>query len=151
MNLLKEVIKNCNVGVDAIDNIWENVKDTKLRETIWKQKVKIMDLSDRASKELGDEPSAKDGTYPNKMERAMMKAAVKMKSGLDKSTTNIAEMLIEGNNMGINSVAGSLKDLVLNYLVIFLLHFSLLQFYPFCNKFQFYVKSTELFFLPSLS
>ena len=54
MNLLKEVIKNCNVGVDAIDNIWENVKDTKLRETIWKQKVKIMDLSDRASKELGD-------------------------------------------------------------------------------------------------
>ena len=38
MNLLKEVIKNCNVGVDAIDNIWENVKDTKLRETIWKQK-----------------------------------------------------------------------------------------------------------------
>ena len=104
MNLLKEVIKNCNVGVDAIDNIWENVKDTKLRETIWKLKVKIMDLSDRASKELGDEPSAKDGTYPNKMERAMMKAAVKMKSGLDKSTTNIAEMLIEGNNMGINDV-----------------------------------------------
>ena len=42
MNLLKEVIKNCNVGVDAIDNVWENVKDTKLRETIWKQKVKIM-------------------------------------------------------------------------------------------------------------
>ena len=35
---------------------------------------------------------------------AMMKAAVKMKSGLDKSTTNIAEMLIEGNNMGINDV-----------------------------------------------
>ena len=104
MNLLKEVIKNCNVGVDAIDNVWENVKDTKLRETIWKQKVKIMDLSDRASKELGDEPSAKDGTYHNKMERAMMKAAVKMKSGLDKSTTNIAEMLIEGNNMGINDV-----------------------------------------------
>ena len=34
----------------------------------------------------------------------MMKAAVKMKSGLDKSTTNIAEMLIEGNNMGINDV-----------------------------------------------
>ena len=34
----------------------------------------------------------------------MMKAAVKMKSGLDKSTTNIAEMLIEGNNMVINDV-----------------------------------------------
>lgn len=104
MNLLKEVIKNCNVGVDAIDNIWENVKDTKLRETLWKQKTKILDLSERASKELGDTPSAVEGTYPNKMERAMMKMGVKMKSGLDKSTTNIAEMLIEGNNMGINDV-----------------------------------------------
>ena len=62
MNLLKEVIKNCNVGVDAIDNIWENVKDTKLRETIWKQKVKIMDMSDRATKEHADEPTAKHGT-----------------------------------------------------------------------------------------
>ncbi|MDY6078868.1 MAG: hypothetical protein SPI46_05735 [Eubacteriales bacterium] len=104
MELLKEVIKNLNVGVNAIDDIMCNVRDCELKDTICSQKKNMLDLLHRATEELGEHAAEKNGTEPDGFEKVMLKSAVKIKSGFDKSSTNIAEMLIEGNNMGINDV-----------------------------------------------
>ncbi len=101
MQLVMEVAKNANIGIDAIDSIKKSVQDEELLNVVLGQRAKLCDIKDRAINEIeGD----KDGAEPGAFQKMMLQSAVKMKAGIDGSNRNIAEMLIEGNNMGINGL-----------------------------------------------
>lgn len=101
MELVKEVARNANAGIDAIDSIKTCIKDEKLLNLMLEQRARLCDIKDRAVSEIRCDC---DGAELHPAEKAMFKGMVKMKASLDKSNNNIAEMLIEGNNMGINDI-----------------------------------------------
>ena len=60
-----------------------------------------------------DENTIKDSIEP-KMKKAMMKFGTKMNTLFDSSNTNIAEMMIEGTNMGINDIQKEINHMQLD-------------------------------------
>ena len=101
MELVLEVAKNANMGIDAIDSIKKSVEDDEMCHTALSQRAKLCDIKDRAVAEIeGDKSKAKTPAF----QRMMVQSATKMKASIDGSNTNIAQMLIEGYNMGINEL-----------------------------------------------
>lgn len=99
-DLIMEVAKNANMGIEAIDSIKTCVKDDEFRNIVVNQREKLAEIKDRAVCE-GDLSDEVKGEFFQNM---MVRSATKMKACMDKSNKNIAQMLIEGNNLGINKI-----------------------------------------------
>lgn len=99
-DLIMEVAKNANMGIEAIDSIKTCVEDDEFRRIVVNQREKLSQIKDRAVEE-GDLSDEVKGEFFQNM---MVRTATKMKACMDKSNKNIAQMLIEGNNMGINEI-----------------------------------------------
>lgn len=100
VNVLDELNKGACMGRDAIDFILDKVKDNGLKQELNNQYDKYKSISDKISN-LYPEYSEDKPHETNAMNKVMTWYGIEMKTLMDKSTSKIAELLLQGTNMGI--------------------------------------------------
>lgn len=100
VNVLDELSKGACMGRDAIHFIMDKVEDEALKEELNNQYAKYKEISNRIS-ELYPEYSEDEPHKTNVMNKAMTWYGIEMKTMMDDSTSKIAELLLQGTNMGI--------------------------------------------------
>ena len=106
--LLQYIHKTAEMGCEGIQAVIEYAEDPGLRTVLKDQMAEYQKLSHSAAELLhkrGEEP-ASVGTVA-KASAELMSAG---KLLLDRSTSKIAEMTIQGNNMGVSKTLAHLHD-----------------------------------------
>ncbi len=100
INALDEIHKGACMGMDALHFILEKVEDQKLKDILEKQYDDYRDI-----KKIIEEVYPKyDDDEPHKtsaMNKMMTWYGIEMKTFMDSSNSKIAELLLQGVNMGI--------------------------------------------------
>lgn len=101
INVLDELNKGACMGMDAIHYILDKVKDESLKTELDRQYREYKEISEEI-KNLYPEYNNEDEPHKtNMMNKAMTWYGIEMKTLLDNSTSKIAELLLQGTNMGI--------------------------------------------------
>lgn len=100
--LLDAIYKNAQMGVDGIKNIMPAVEDGRMKRALSKQEKKYNDIAQSAcQKALPYELELKE---INIFTKGMSYTSIKLKSMMDKTTSHLADMLVQGTTMGITDV-----------------------------------------------
>ena len=97
--ILNELNKGIKMGMDSISNVSEKVQDDRFKQDLKYQ----YDEYNKILNEVNDELTNYDD-FPkelNPMQKAMGWMGVELNTISDKSNSKIAEMMIQGTNMGI--------------------------------------------------
>ncbi len=97
--VLNELNKGIKMGMDSISNVSEKVQDDRLKQDLKYQ----YDEYNKILNEVNDELTHYDD-FPkeiNLVQKAMGWMGVEMNTIMDKSNSKIAELMIQGTNMGI--------------------------------------------------
>ena len=100
VNVLDELNKGACMGQDAIDFIIDKVTEEGLKKELLIQYDKYKKITDEIS-ELYPEYSNKKPHETSTMNKVMTWYGIEMRTLLDESTSKIAELLMQGTNMGI--------------------------------------------------
>lgn len=100
VNVLDELSKGACMGRDAIHFILDKVEDDGLKQELNRQYQKYKEISEKIAK-LYPEYSHDEPHKTNTMNKVMTWYGIEMKTMLDDSTSKIAELLLQGTNMGI--------------------------------------------------
>lgn len=100
INVLDELNKGACMGVDAIDFILDKVTDKDFKKVLCDQKDEYEKMTDKIGtlyKEFSDsEPHETNG-----INKAMTWMGVEAKTLTDDTTSKLAELMMQGTNMGI--------------------------------------------------
>lgn len=97
--ILNELNKGIKMGMDSISTVSEKVQDDRFKQDLKYQ----YDEYNKILNEVNDELTNYDD-FPkeiNPMQKAMSWMGVEMNTMMDKSNSKIAELMIQGTNMGI--------------------------------------------------
>ena len=97
--ILNELNKGIKMGMDSISNVSEKVQDDRFKQDLKYQ----YDEYNKILNEVNDDLTDYDD-FPkelNPMQKAMGWMGVEMNTLTDKSNSKIAELMIQGTNMGI--------------------------------------------------
>lgn len=95
----REIQRNTDMAMKAIDTISDKVFDDQLAMQIARQSIKYAELHNEATKQL---VAAKtEGYHGNHMSDIMLKTGIQLNTFLNTSTSHIAELMIKGSNMGV--------------------------------------------------
>lgn len=99
---LDEVNKGCTMGMDALSFVLDKVEDNDFKEILESFYSKYETLHNDVE-EIYPNYTKKDEdpTETNVVNKAMTWSAVEMKTLTDTSNSKIAEILLQGTNMGI--------------------------------------------------
>ena len=98
----REVQRNTNMAMKAIDTINDRVFDDGLSQHITRESMKYADIYNKATDRL---LSGKAASYrENGFQDMMLKGGVRANTMLNTSTSHIAELLIQGSNRGLTSM-----------------------------------------------
>ena len=100
INALDEIHKGAYMGIDAVNFVLDKVQSEELAEVLHNQHNQYKDIARRIEDIY---PKYNDGE-PHKtsmMNKAMTWYGIEMKTMTDKSDSKIAELLLNGVNMGI--------------------------------------------------
>ena len=100
INALDEIHKGAYMGMDAVNFVLDKVESKELEDVLHKQHNQYKDIARRIEDIY---PKYNDGE-PHKtsmMNKAMTWYGIEMKTMTDKSDSKIAELLLNGVNMGI--------------------------------------------------
>ena len=100
INALDEIHKGACMGIDAIDYVLEKVGDKTLKKELKKEK-KDYEIIKEEIEQIYPKYDNGNPHETNIMTKAMTKMSVDMKTLTDKSNSKIAELLLQGVNMGI--------------------------------------------------
>lgn len=100
INVLDELNKGACMGMDAIYFIMDKVEDDNLKEELTRQYSEYQKIHNKIC-ELYPEYSRDEPHETNIMNKAMTWYGIEMKTLMDKTTSKIAELLLQGTNMGI--------------------------------------------------
>ena len=100
INVLDEINKGACMGQDAIHYILDKVEDDGLKKELDIQYNKYKEIEERINK-LYPEYSDKNPHETTAMNKAMTWYGIEMKTIMDASTSKLAELLLQGTNMGI--------------------------------------------------
>lgn len=100
INVLDELNKGACMGRDAIHFILDKVTDDGLKEELNRQYEKYREISDKIHK-LYPEYSEEEPHKTSAMNKMMTWYGIEMKTMKDDTTSKIAELLMQGTNMGI--------------------------------------------------
>ena len=100
MNVLDELNKGACMGMDAIHFVLDKVEDEQLKQVLNNQYKKYEDISNQICK-LYPKYSDKEPHETNAMNKVLTWYGVEMKTLMDNSSSKIAELLLQGTNMGI--------------------------------------------------
>jgi hypothetical protein len=100
VNVLDELNKGTCMGMDAIHFIMDKVEDEELKKELYRQYDEYQKIHHEIC-ELYPEYSRDEPHETNVMNKAMTWYGIEMKTLMDKSNSKIAELLLQGTNMGI--------------------------------------------------
>lgn len=99
ITVYKEIQKNTEMGMKAIDTISDKVHDEELATQIAREAVKYSEIHTEATKQL---VASKAETYKGSFFQDMMlKMGIHCNTMFNTSTGHIAELMIKGSNNGI--------------------------------------------------
>lgn len=99
-NVLDEINKGACMGMDAIHFVLDKVEDDALHKILDEQYNKYKNISEKICK-LYPEYSKKEPHETNAMNKIMTWYGIEMKTLTDHTSSKIAELLLQGTNMGI--------------------------------------------------
>ena len=100
VNVLDELSKGACMGRDAIHFIMDKVEDENLKKELDRQYREYKEISEEINK-IYPEYSEDEPHKTNAMNKVMTWYGIEMKTLIDSSTSKIAELLMQGTNMGI--------------------------------------------------
>lgn len=107
VKLYREIQKNADMGIKAIDTIADKVYDDDLAMQISRQSLKYSDLKNRASDQL---LQAKSEPYrSNYVTDIMLAGGIHYNTLFNTSTSHIAELMILGSSRGITQMCKTLN------------------------------------------
>lgn len=102
INVLDELNKGACMGMDAINYILDKVEDESLKKELDRQYREYKEISEEIHQMYPEYNHDEETPHEtNAMNKAMTWYGINMKTLLDKSTSKIAELLLQGTNMGI--------------------------------------------------
>ena len=102
VELLREIQKNTEMGLHALEIMENKVYDDKLSLQLIRESFKYGELHVRAKAQL---LAAKQMPEPeNKIARMMLSASINGSTLLNTTTSHVAELMIRGSNMGLSSL-----------------------------------------------
>lgn len=108
VKLLDDAYKNARMGSYAIDCIVDKIKDEQLNDLIKKQNEYYLSATNRLN-----EYAERIGYRPKDLS-VMLKTSsfvsINMKTIINKDTSHIAEMLVQGTTMGITTLIKELSE-----------------------------------------
>lgn len=124
INALDEISKGSSMGMDAINFVLDKIEDEKFKEVIETEYDKYKKMSERI-KDLYHKYNSDDEPHETgAMTKMMTWYGVNMKTLTDKSNSKIAELLLQGTNMGIiegrkilnnKKISKEVRDLISEY------------------------------------
>ncbi|MDF2537842.1 MAG: hypothetical protein K0S76_863 [Herbinix sp.] len=103
INLLKECNSGCKSATNSMEQVQPFIKNTELKLLIDEYNDKHIKLGDECHQMLNDRN--KDEKDPGKMAMMFSWLSTEMKLMRDDDTHKIAELMIDGCNMGIKSLS----------------------------------------------
>lgn len=97
--ILNEINKGIKMGMDSISNVSEKVQDDDFKKDLKYQYDKYNDILNKVNTQLTNYDDFPKELNP--MQKAMGWMSVEFNTIDDKSTSKIAEMMLQGTNMGI--------------------------------------------------
>lgn len=105
--ILKEVQKNTDMAIHAIDTLSEKVCDKELRGELSREKLLYSVIQNKATDRLQSERT--EGYHGSAMQDLMLKGSIQMNTLTNCSASKIAEMMIQGSNRGITNMWRSMN------------------------------------------
>lgn len=107
-DFLSEIYRGAKMGVETISNILTKVTDNNIYNELKYQVRSYEEIANEAYSEITNRNSKpKDINAFNKMSA---KVSIGMNTFIDKSPSHIADMLIQGNTMGVTGITKSLNS-----------------------------------------
>ena len=100
INVLDELNKGACMGKDAINFIMDKVEDDDLKQELNCQYEKYNEISDKINN-IYDNYSDGEPHETGTMNKVMTWYGIEMKTLTDHTTSKIAELIMQGTNMGI--------------------------------------------------
>ena len=100
VNVLDELNKGACMGEDAISFIMDKVTDEGLKKELEIQYQKYKKITDEI-KEIYPEYSSKEPHKTNTINKVMTWYGIEIRTLKDETTSKLAELLMQGTNMGI--------------------------------------------------
>ena len=107
-SLCCDVYRNAKMGAEAILNLLPSVEDESLKSELTNQLTKYEEFAADAKELLekrGESPLEESG-----FSRMMAKMGIKMNTLIDKTSSHVAQMVIEGAVMGVTDIQKRLNE-----------------------------------------
>lgn len=107
-SLCCDIYRNAKMGAEAILNLLPTVEDEALESELALQLTRYEEFASEAKNLLekqGEKPIEESG-----FSRFMAKMGIKMNTMIDKTSSHVAQMIIEGAVMGITDIQKRLND-----------------------------------------
>ncbi len=108
IKLLRECDAGIKMGVASIEEVFDYVKDPKLKETLSRCKENHEKLKEKVNSLLGEYDD--EGKEPNLMAKGMSLIKTNVKLTLDSSDSTVADLMTDGCNMGVKSLSRYLNQ-----------------------------------------
>ncbi len=103
IELLKECNSGCKNATNSMEQVLPYVKDDKLRKIIEDYNKKHIKLGDECHNLLNE--AGEDEKDPGSFSQAMASIGTEVKLLVNDGTDKIAELMVDGCNMGIKSIS----------------------------------------------
>jgi len=100
VNVLDELNKGASMGKDAIHFVLDKVEDERLKQELERQYAEYKNISEKIY-EIYPEYNEGKPHETTAMNKVMTWYGIEMKTMMDDSVSKIAELLLQGTNMGI--------------------------------------------------
>ena len=100
--ILKEIQKNTQMAMKAIDTLPDKVLDDEFLRQLSKQSLRYSEIHNEATDKLVE--NDREGYHGNYWNDMMLKSGIHMKTAFNVSTGHLSEMMIQGSNRGITSM-----------------------------------------------
>lgn len=111
IKIVNYIMQNCEMGISSLKKLREMLESNEMQQELSEELKSYKSIYDKASRV--NENLHGERTPVSMMQKFMAKMGVKMNVMMDKSDSHIAEMLIQGTNMGIielNKILNSNPD-----------------------------------------
>lgn len=109
MKVIREIVRNTEMGIQSISNLMSHIENEDFKALVTNQQDDLRNFYNRAlnSLDCDEQEQAKSGFF----EKTMLKAGVSMNAMFNNNPSHIADMLIDGYIMGVNSVQKCINEL----------------------------------------
>lgn len=104
---LTKIYQNAKMGYDSISYVSKKTNDAELRDAILKQHAQYTEIASDATELLSAEDEIPRDKGP--VSQAFLWGGVQMNTMTDSSSDHIAEMMMQGNMMGVIELSRDLR------------------------------------------